>query len=409
MVLKPDVMKKYEFDWQILDVIIGGKSAIDSATSLQLKSADEAAKFLECYGYDLENPIEKAELFGNFQEAISFIRRYFLKPENPEGFDFEIPRRIIEITDITQLILLASAPASGILSHWACAVIKIMHTIAHLDRDLFGSYYFSDIQKQILDKFYKFIHSDEEGKKYLGKDLKDSEKIEIMLFESKPKKSRDSVILKLLHKPENVAEDIFDRVGIRFVTFNKFDALRVIKFLKDRYVIMPANIKPSRSRNSLIDTEVLVESLNKYLKMADENKFDAVNLDLKLNEIIEKKLPKIKSKDNPHTSQEYRSIQFTGRQLIKLKNHYFDDLKNLKQVSKGKSLPEEIMQAIEKIDLKGIQKETRFFYPFEIQVYDEISHEENLAGLSSHANYKKNQVKAAMKRVMGHMDEKNKN
>ncbi len=409
MVLKPDVIKKFEFDWQIIDVIVGGKSAIDSATSLLLKSSDEAAKFLECYGYDLENPIEKAELFGNFQEAISFIRRYFLKPENPDGLELEIPRRIVEITDITQLIMLASAPASGVLSHWACAVIKIMHTIAHMDRDLFGSYYFSDIQKQILDRFYKFIHSDENGKIFLGKDLKDSEKIEILLFESKPKKSRDSVILKLLHKPENVAEDIFDRVGIRFVTYTKFDSLRVIKFLKERYVIMPANIKPSRSRNTLIDTENLTESLNKYLKMADDNKFDSANLDQKINELIEKKLPKIKEKENPYSSQEYRSIQFTGRQLIKLKNHYYDDLKNLKQTAKGKTMPEEVMSAIDKIELKGIQKETRFFYPFEVQVYDEISHKENLAGMSSHVNYKKNQVKAAMKRVMGHMDEKNKN
>ncbi len=409
MVLKPDVIKKYEFDWQVLDVIIGGKSAIDSATNLQLKSTEEAARFLECYGYDLENPIEKAELYGNFQEAISFIRRYFLKPENPDGMELEIPRRIIEMTDITQLIMLASAPASGVLAHWACAVIKIMHTIAHMDRDLFGSYYFADIQKQILDRFYKFIHSDENRKIFLGKDTKDSDRIEIMLFESKPKKSRDSVILKLLHKPENVAEDIFDRVGIRFVTYNKFDALRVIKFLKDRYVIMPANIKPSRSRNTLIDTDILLESLTKYIKLAEEEKFSPDQLDQKINEAIEKKLLKMKDKENPHTSQEYRSIQFTGRQLIKLRNHYYDDLKLLKQAAKGKLMSDNVLAAIEKIDLKAIQRETRFFYPFEVQVYDEVSHKENLAGLSSHVNYKKNQVKAAMKRVMGHMDEKVKN
>ena len=67
---------------------------------------------------------------------------------------------------------------------------------------------------------------------------------------------------------------------------------------------------------------------------------------------------------------------------------------------KGTAVPDEIGKIVERLDLKNLQKEIRFFYPFEVQVYDEASHNENKAGRSSHTNYKKSQVQAAMKRVL---------
>ncbi|MBI2606324.1 MAG: TIGR04552 family protein [Deltaproteobacteria bacterium] len=433
MALTPEFRKKYEFDWQILDVIIGGKSAIDNASGLFLKTPEDAVHFLECYGFDLENPIEKAELFGNFQESIQFIRHYFLRPENPEGLDLEIPRKILEITDITQLLTMASAgggsgavspaaavvgaghaaPVVGGASHaapqfgaaghaalWACSVIKLMHTINHMDKDL-GAYYFTDVQKQILDRFYKFIHSDEASHVFLGKDARDPDRVDLVLFESKPKKSRDSVILKLLHKPENVAEDIFDRVGIRFVTRNRLDSLRVVKFLKERYVIMPANIKPSRSRNTLIDEALIADELPRLLALVEEGGISASELDARIAGLFMKNDIRLDGPDNPHTSKHYRSIQFTGRQLIKFKNPIYDELKALKKAVKGKTCPDEIVKIADRLDLGNIQKETRFFYPFEVQIYDEASHKENLAGRSSHSNYKRSQIRTAMRRVLG--------
>lgn len=399
--LNPEIRKKYEFNWQIMDVIVSGKSALDSARGLNLKSQDEIARFLECYGYDLENPIERAELFGNFQEAIQFIRHYFLKPENPDGLELELPRKISEITDISQLLMMASGQSgSGAITHWACAVIKVMHTIAHMDKDL-GAYYFTDVQKQILDRFYRYIHS-EENQVYLGKDPRDTDRVDLIAFESKPKKSRESVILKLLHKPENVAEEIFDRVGIRFITKTKFDSLRVIKFLKDRNVIMPANIKPSRSRNSLIDLKNFNEGLNNLFAQVEHEKINSDDIEARLVALCESFDPRPETvKNNPHTSSEYRSIQFTGRQLIKLKNPLYEELKALKSAVKGAATPPEITKIADRIDLKNIQRETRFFYPFEVQIYDEEAYKQNLAGQSSHANYKKSQIRAAMIRVMG--------
>src|SRR5215212_10076540 len=90
---------KYDFRTDVLDVIISGKSTIDSPTAFQVQDIEEADCFIQSYGYDLENPIEKAEILGNFHEALNFIRRHFLQPDNPDGLKLDIPRKILELSD----------------------------------------------------------------------------------------------------------------------------------------------------------------------------------------------------------------------------------------------------------------------------------------------------------------------
>lgn len=398
---------KYDFRSDVLDVIISGKSTIDSPNAFVIQNADEADQFIRSYGYDLENPIEKAEVLGNFHEALNFIRKHFLSPENPEGLKVEIPRRILEITDIRELFLMVSQNYPGqshdsqgvILQNWACSTLKVMHTIAHIDKDLRGPY-FTDIQKQIFDRFYKLIHRDSEGKLFLCERPEDPLRVELVAFETKPKKSRDSTIVKLLHKPENVAEDIFDRVGIRFTTPTVLDALRVVKYLKDKMVIMPPNIKPSRSRNTLVQMDLFKKKLGEAMHLLENEEVSEAKL-LKL--LGPGAIYPTSNPDNPHSSEFYRAIQFTCRQLIKLKNPLYEDLKELKSAKHTKHLSEDFSKVIDRIDLKHIQREIRFFYPFEVQIADQKSAEENEKGRSAHSEYKKAQISTALKRVMGNL------
>ena len=105
---------------------------------------------------------------------------------------------------------------------------------------------------------------------------------------------------------------------------------------------------------------------------------------------------------NPHSSEFYRAIQFTCRQLIKLKNPMYSDLKELKNQTRAGSLNNEnVLKLIERIDMKYIQREVRFFYPYEVQVVDQKSFEENEKGRSAHSEYKRAQLQTALKRVMG--------
>jgi uncharacterized protein (TIGR04562 family) len=403
----PSLRAKYDFRTDVLDIIINGKSSIDSTTGFQIRSLEEADRFVQSYGYDLENPIEKAEILGNFHEALNFIRKNFLIPDNPDGLKLDIPRKILEITDIRDLFLMANSYYPGqiadqaglFLCNWACSILKVMHTIAHIDKDLRTSY-FADIQKQIFDRFYKLIHRDGEGNLFLGEKEDDPFRVNLVAFETKPKKARDSVILKLLHKPENVAEDIFDQVGIRFITWTPLGALRVIKYLKDKMIIIVPNIKPSRSRNTLIQIEDFRAKMGDLLGQADRQEIDEERLLVALENAAH---PPHVNPENPHSSEFYRAIQFTCRQLIKLRNPLFTDLKELKAISRSKPIDDHLLKTIERIDLTHIQKEIRFFYPFEIQVVDKRSAEENEKGRSAHSEYKKAQVQTALKRVMGNL------
>ena len=398
--------KRYTFRWDEFETIIRGKSAIDLHQGFHLKSLADVDRFIRSYGYQLDHPIESAEAFGNFHESLNFIRKYFLQPENPEGIKAEIPRKILELTDVRDLFLLASLAYPGqtpdtqgtLLRNFACATLKVMHTIAHMDQDIRASH-FADIQKQIFDRFYRLIQRDGSGQLYLGEKADDPMRVDLHAFETKPKKSRDSTLLKLLHKPENSAEEIFDRVGIRFVTKNRIDVLRVIWFLKERMVLLAPNIKPSRSRNSLINLEALEQSWPEWISRRGEYASDddwVVAVEAAVGAPV--------SQDNPHSSRFYRAIQFTARQLVKQKNPIFEELKDLKSKAKQRAAetPEdELVRMVDRLELKNVQREVRFFYPYEVQLVDRQSFEENEKGKSAHSEYKKSQLQAAMKRVMG--------
>lgn len=382
--------QRWSIGESVLDVLIGGTSFLDSKEGFKnsFSGTTSIENFVFAYGYDYEDPIEHAELQGNIQEAVRFIKRYFLRPENPSGLSLEMPKKLNDLLDLRELLKHASMPSSE-LRHWACAVLKVVHTISHIDRDI-RTHYFTEIQKQIFDRFYRFLNRDEDGSLYLGRNPEDPLRVDLFEFQIKPKKSRDSILMKLLHKPESVAEELFDRVGIRVITKNRVDAIRVIHFLEQTNVIVAANIKPSRSRNTLIDTRIFKEVL--------ENNIENEGI---LQDLLESvPHPELRA-DNPFSSEHYRAIQFTCRQLIKIRNSVADQIRDLKQESKNQSLDPQFQSNLDRVDLKSIQKMIRFFYPFEVQIMDQLSHIENEKGRSAHVEYKKAQQNTAMIRVMG--------
>jgi uncharacterized protein (TIGR04562 family) len=415
-------LDRFQMNWQSLRVVLEGQSAIDVSDWLQINSLEEAEKLLASYGFFYQNPIHQAETYGHYQEAISFIRRFFLKPENEEGVEEEIPKELLSLKDIRYLFILASKPNNRngdlwreIVSDpfsrhaikcrlWAGAILKVLHTVSHIDKDI-RSDYFAEIQKQVLDQYYKFLVRDDKDQLYL--DFGD-ERIRLLTFETKPKKSRDSLILKLLHKPENVAENIFDRIGIRLVSETRLDALRILDGLIRRQIVMPANLKPSRSHNTLIDLDGAKSGFDELRQAMIEGRKRPRDLEKAFNEALGPIPEGHKSKKNPHSSVKYHALQFTARQLITYENPVFGDLFELRQMVKQEPesldhlpLGKTIKSLVNHLDSTAIQREIRFFYPYEIQLMDQASFHENLEGEASHMIYRKNQIRTALKRVMG--------
>lgn len=402
MTQRPSYLGEYAFNWETFDVVCSGKSSLDAKNYLtELYDKDQVANFLLGYGFNINDPVESAELFGIFQEAIQFIKRYFLKEGNPEGLDFRVPNYLYSITNISELFLAATGNSTFKLKTeealWAGVILKVMHTILHADKDLRARYY-STVQQQIFDKFYKYIHRDDENRLFLRNEAGTS--IPLYDFQTKAKKTRDSIIIKLLHKQENVAEELFDRIGVRIITYNKLDALRVIKFLHKNYVIMINNIKPSRSQNTLVDLNVLRKRVLSLYKMSMRDNLTEDDFYQRLNNLIADSTPRSahSSEKNVHTSEEYRAIHFTGRQLIKYRNPFMSSFNEVrKQALKDKTNP--LSQALLSLDTSAISRDVRFFYPFEVQITDYESHLKNTQGEASHNEYKRSQLRSAMKRI----------
>ena len=400
MAQRPPYLADYAFNWETFDVVCSGKSSLDATNYLtELYDKDHVSNFLNGYGFNISDPIEQAELFGIFQEALQFIKRYFLAEGNSDGLDLKVPHYLYAITNISELFLAATGHASFKMkteeSLWAGVVLKVMHTILHTDKDLRYRYY-STIQQQIFDRFYKFIHRDEQNRLFLKTEHGTS--IPLYDFQTKAKKTRDSIIIKLLHKQENVAEELFDRIGVRIITYNKLDALRVIKFLHQNYVIMINNIKPSRSQNTLVDLNLLRKKIFTLYKVTMRSGLPEEDFYQRLNNLIEDCVPESTKHSNVHTLNEYRAIHFTGRQLIKYRNPFMASFNEVrKQALRDKENP--VSQALLHLDTSAISRDVRFFYPFEVQLTDYESHLKNTMGEASHQEYKKSQLRSAMKRI----------
>ncbi|MCY4523659.1 MAG: TIGR04552 family protein, partial [Halobacteriovoraceae bacterium] len=157
-----------------MNVIMEGDSPLDHKFFFSLYTPEKVDDFVKGIGVDITDPVGHAEMFGNFQESIQFIRRYFLKEENPEGLNLKIPHPFFAITDIRELLMMITKGSKYNMNEqmWAEIILKVMHTILHVDKDLRLNY-FPVIQTEIFDRFYKYVHRDQDNRLFLGIDQKE--------------------------------------------------------------------------------------------------------------------------------------------------------------------------------------------------------------------------------------------
>ncbi|MDH5414339.1 MAG: TIGR04552 family protein [Flavobacteriaceae bacterium] len=399
---RPNYLDHYNFNWETLGIMANGTSSLDAKNYLwNFDTREHTLKFLEGYGYDISDPIQNAEMFGNFQEAIQFIKKYFLSEGRDDGLNLVVPSVFYSITDVSELLLIASGKSELKTAeedvYWASIILKIMHTILHVDKDL-RHRYFTTIQTQIFDRFYKYLNR-EDDKLFLG-DGDKNYKIPLYDFETKSTKSRESIIIKLLHKKENVAEELFDRIGVRFITYSKIDCLRLLHFLSRNYIIMVNNIKPSRSQNSLFNLEHFKNIYTNKIKIAIKEELSEEDFLQLLDDELEKITgEELEHKNNVHTSSSYRAIHFTSRQLIRYQNPFYKGFSRVREFAKKNDPNNEVTRKLLDLDTSLVANDIKFFYPFEIQISDLKSHEENTKGQASHEEYKKSQITSARDRL----------
>ncbi len=388
------------FPWETLEAIIGGRSAID-VPRLQVYNQEEATDFLRNYGFDFHIDAHKKEIKSLHTQAIQFIEEALLNdlPNLP------IPQEVREPEDIRQLLVWASLRDKSALQRWSCSVLRVMHTNAH-GPSYFATRFGEQIRSQVLARFSSYIQE-------LNEDMmlgSGDDAIPLVHFNVKQAKHPHSLTMKLLHKPENVAADVFDHIGVRFVTKDRLDALLVVKYLREHNVFMFANVKPSRSRNTLIDIDWLRQQTQNILNQQEVLSSEEANspesflrekhqirtLRLAL-EALPYPAPPEKS-SNPYSSRRYNSIQFTCRQMIRVANPYLTSVAT-KLSNYDTAVPNMVVRSLlHDLDLK---EEIRFFFPFEVQIMDQVSYEQSRSGDAAHDQYKARQREAVKQRVLG--------
>ena len=378
---------RIQFPWATLNAVIGGRSAID-VPRLHVHTLEEAEEFLESYGYIWSDWKHREELSQLREETMTFFAQEFLPGEEA----LEIPLYIQSERDIRQWMLWASEKGVSRRQQWCCALLRVMHTLAHSD-NYFNRVFGVQIREQILERFSGHIHERADGL-FLGKG---EEAVPLAYFEIKQAKTRRSVMMKLLHKVENVATDIFDRIGIRLITHDRLDALLVVRYLRLHHVIMFANIKPSRSRNTLIDLDLFKQQLDLLNALQEEGRISLDEQREALRASLEDQgYPNLGNFEagNRFSSSDYHSIQFTCRQLIRAKA-----LSERPILDPGLAL--DTIPLRDSLEGNGEREEIRFFFPYEVQIMDKESYARTRSGRASHEEYKKRQREAVKRRVLG--------
>lgn len=399
-----EFLEDWSFNWGAMDVLIGGKSAIDLA-ELGVKDFEDATEFLRYYGYDPEKTHEAKHIHAVIVESWHFISHYLMPDEWARGLR---PPDDLLYADDARPILMASSdlsPENRLRQVWCCSLLRVMHTIAHIE----GVTRLIDVdiaREQIMSRFREHIFYDERGTLRLGIP---QQSIPLVSVEWKNSKSRDSIILKLLHKKGNVAENIYDFLGVRFVTFKLLDVMRVAKFLRDFHMVSFPNCNPSRARNSLIDVEEFRRQLKLAAKALSTGRINQAQF-LEQVDAASQYLDKPSDGDdivNPHSGRDYRAVQLTGRQLIRVPSPFsewrrkcealqgFEDLNDTQR-----RVLDDILFMAKSWQLDEEANEYVGFFPFEVHILDEEAAERNKEGNASHDRYKRSQVRAARRRVL---------
>lgn len=357
----------YFFDESSLSVVAGGASMLDQP-NLYIHSLDEAESFLKSYGYHIAKSEDHERLWYLHRRAlVLMIER--LKIEEAKIPD-EIKTKE-NLKDVRNLLIYASSEVNKKLQRWSCALLRCMHVFAHAETDLFSSFS-EEIQKQILNPFEQSVF--QEDKLYLKSFIKDGHPpVELLDFQSKPFKTSASTVIKLLAKPDALAMNILDKIGVRFVTKTIFDSFLVIRFLTEENLISYPQIMPDQSSNNMYPVDQFLAVCQKLQKKhGDTQKFSSEQMDRLLMQMLKSNQSAFLGlfrKENPFSSRDFKYIKFICRRMIQIESN----------VPGGKAFS--------------------FFYPFEVQILNESSYKKMQSGDSEHTAYKSRQMEAAVKRL----------
>jgi uncharacterized protein (TIGR04562 family) len=227
---------EFNIPWQTLQTIIAGRSLID-VLELHIDHLDDAHRFLSAYGLNANKDFEKLR-----NTALKYIEEVLLNET-----DHCLPE-IARNLSLPELLVEASNNPKTPISEWSCMILKVCHAVAHArwarDEDAYNGALI-----KIKSRIKPYLVESQDGI-WVGDD---NCRIPIIEYSIKSEKLFFRLVTKLLLKEGNLSAQIFDHIGMRFVTNDIFSAILLVKFLRSRHIFMYANIVPQQSKNSLAE------------------------------------------------------------------------------------------------------------------------------------------------------------
>ncbi|MEM7137598.1 MAG: TIGR04552 family protein [Myxococcota bacterium] len=327
-------------DLEGIRVLLRGGSVVDWHR-VNFTEESEARNFVAAQEIDLDDARDQTRVNAIKKAAIDYLRRHF---------DFPVPKPVAR-RDLVGLLMLAAS--KGHRQVCACAILKVMHIIHHLEaRQLMFLLPVADeeIFHLVEHKVYQVMGA------ALANDFP------ILEFIG-GRKNRDSLYTKLLSKPDVSAAQIYDKVRFRIVTRSVEDVFPVLNFLQR--TIVPFNfIIPGQSTNTLL-------RFHEYC--GEDTTLSELVPQLQLPLDIEDGLSSL---DNRFTAPSYRVVHFAADVPVRVPQRILDA---------APPATEALGEVI--------------FVQAEFQVIDRATDQTNEAGDASHASYKERQKLAVMHRL----------
>ena len=327
-------------DLEGIRVLLRGGSVVDWHR-FNFANEGEAEEFVRAQEIDPDDEGDAARVMQVKEAAIDYLRRHF---------DFPVPKPVAK-KDLVGLMMLASS--KGHRQICACAILKVMHIVHHLEaRELLFLLPTADeeVFQWVEQKVYRVMAA------ALANDFP------ILEFIG-GRKNRDSLYTKLLSKPDVSASQIYDKVRFRIVTRSARDIFPVLNYVQRS--IVPFNfVIPGQSTNTLARFHQYCRSEPALAKLVPM-------LQLPLG--LEDGLSAI---DNRFTAPSYRIVHFVADVPVRV--------------------PDKVLAAAPPAT-EGLGH--TIFVQTEFQVLDRVTDESNEAGDASHQAYKERQKLAVMHRL----------
>jgi uncharacterized protein (TIGR04562 family) len=400
--------------------VLGGQAFIDQ-DGLDLATHESARDFIVSYGFDMDSPHQRLQVARTFRDA-----RRFLENDILDGTGLKIPPAVAKPGDPLNLLVWASRKPMDEVALWSCAMLRVMHTLLYINSSIYLRF-LPEIQRQVFGRYRRHLSQREGGGWLLGGDFD----VPLVDVDFKESKNKSSMLLKLLQKPENVAETIYDHMGVRMVAEDMLGVLQALRFLIEHNVFQAAHIKPSRTRNLMVD----IPALEEWMAGLPEG-FSVDSLTPAERLAVSERLAQRVGRPavNPHSSSDYSALQFTVSTLVRLPGLGAPDGSGAPgtapdgpDVGAGSTTGARLGAAGARYDavdaagagvgVEGVladagvqgtgilglipgQDEFTFFFAHEVQLMERAGFENSRMGPASHLEYKHRQREAVRRRVL---------